>query len=353
MQGLGQDGPGLGVLQPAEKLAQDAEAGWHDAGGVARVHALGQHPHRERTGHEAAQGGGQPHPLVVAAAGIQADHERGVAESLSQGVDIERQVGAARLLAGLDQDHRAGVRHAGVAQSQQGGDRPKHGVTVIGAAAAIELVTLDHRLPGPQPLGPAGHLRLLVQVAVEQHAVGTLARNVDQNHGGPALQPDHLEGGALQRLDLAAGPSHEQVHSLVHVAVRGPIGIEGGTLVGDADVVHQRRNDLGVPEPVDEAGEAGDVGARGIGHGPALLGCMVLGVPRADQNPSSPAPRGPPKLITRECSEARRHAGPDRPRHPRGGVPDPRQSAPGGGDRGPGGVPRGRSRAGAGDRGAR
>ncbi len=164
------------------------------------------------------------------------------------------------------------VRDSRVAQRQDGRQGAEHGVAVVGAATAIEPVAPDHRDPRSQTLRPAGHLRLLVQVAVEQHAVGALAGNVDQDHRSAALEPHHLEGGPLQGFDLAPGPGREQLHRLVHVSVGGPIRVEGRALVGDPDVVDQGRHHFGVPHALDEAGEPGDVGAGGgeIGHGTVL-----------------------------------------------------------------------------------
>ena len=53
--------------------------------GVARVHALGQHPHRERAAGEAAQRRGEPQLVVVAAARIEADDQRRLADAAQRG----------------------------------------------------------------------------------------------------------------------------------------------------------------------------------------------------------------------------------------------------------------------------
>jgi hypothetical protein len=124
-------------------------------------------------------------------------------------VDIEGQVVAAALLAGLDQNHAAGVGHALVAQGQKGRKRAEHRIAVIGAAPAIEPVALDYRLPRPQSLGPAVHLRLLVQMAIEQDRVVHLAWNLDQDHGRAAGQAHHLEAGPRQGGNPIARPGFQ------------------------------------------------------------------------------------------------------------------------------------------------
>ena len=147
------------------------------------MHALGEHVHGQGAGGNAAQRGGQPQLVVIAAAGIEADDEGRAADPVGKMVDVKRQVVAAGFLAGLDHHHAARVRHALFVQREQGRQGAEHGVAVIGAAAAIEFVAFEAGDPRPVSLRPADHFRLLVEVAVEQHRVASLAGNVEGSSG--------------------------------------------------------------------------------------------------------------------------------------------------------------------------
>ena len=77
-----------------------------------------EHPHGQGSRGQTAQRRGQPQLIVIAAAGIETDHQRWVAEPLGKVVHIVRQVVAARLLAGFDQDDATGVPDRLVAKRQ-------------------------------------------------------------------------------------------------------------------------------------------------------------------------------------------------------------------------------------------
>jgi hypothetical protein len=146
-----EDAAGGFVLDPRQQLADDAEAGRHDAGGVAGVHAFLEHLHRQVAAGHAAQRGGAPQLVVVAAARIQADHQRRLADALGQVVDIGGQVVAAGFLAGLDQHHAARMRSALCLQRHHRGQRTVDRVAVVGATAAVQAVAFHHRFHGPLP----------------------------------------------------------------------------------------------------------------------------------------------------------------------------------------------------------
>ena len=124
--------------------------------------AVVENLHLQGAASDPAQGGSGPELVVVLAAGVEADHQRGRADPVGQVLDIGRQIVAAGFLAGLDQDHAASVRDALVAQGEDGGEGPEHGVAVVGSPSAIQSPVAQHRLPRPQPFRPAGHLGLLV-----------------------------------------------------------------------------------------------------------------------------------------------------------------------------------------------
>src|SRR5215813_12864227 len=100
-----------------------------------------------------------------------------------------------------------GVRDPLLAQCQKRAQRAEHRISVIGSAATIKLVALKTREPGPIPFGPADHLRLLVEMAVEQNPVLALARHVDDDDRSAPGQSDDLEGGTWKRRQLRPRPA--------------------------------------------------------------------------------------------------------------------------------------------------
>ena len=212
------------------------------------MHAFGQHLDGEHAVHQAAQRRGAPELAVIAAARIEADHERRRADTRRELVEISRQVEAAALLAALDQDHAAPVRPLVLVQLPERRDGAEHRVAVVGAAAAVELAFLDHRRPRAEPLAPAGHLGLLVEVAVDQHRVlaGTGTGNIDEQAGRAPFEPHDLELHARDRVLLA--PARGESRGFVYIAMRLPVAVEVRRLGGDADVFDERRDDAVVPQ---------------------------------------------------------------------------------------------------------
>jgi hypothetical protein len=135
-----------------------------------------------------------------------------------------------------------------LAQRLQRRDRGEDGVAVVRAAAAVELAVLDLRDPGPEVLAPAGHLRLLVEVAVEEHGAGdaVVGRDLDQQDRRAAGELHHLDLHALDR--EAAAPRLGELHRGVDVPVPRPVLVEVRALRGDGDVLDQLRDDRLVPE---------------------------------------------------------------------------------------------------------
>ena len=107
-----------------------------------------EHAHVELAGQQPAQRRRDPQVVVVGAARVEADHEARRADALRERLDVGREVAAAALLAGLDQHDAAGcagTRPPAPPRSQvSDGERR---VAVVGAAAAVQAVALDHRLP--------------------------------------------------------------------------------------------------------------------------------------------------------------------------------------------------------------
>ncbi len=188
------------------------------------MYALAQHIDTQGAADQTAKRGGAPQLLVIAAAGVEADDQVGVADARGQRVDVEGQVGAAALLARLDEDSEIRMGDALLAQRHNGGQCREDGVAVVGAAAAVEPVAVPHGSPRPEVRPPAVHLRLLVQMAVQQHVALPRAGDLDQYDRGPVREPHHLH--VHVRVRLAPAPRDHQVDCLVHESMRLPIGVE-------------------------------------------------------------------------------------------------------------------------------
>ncbi len=120
-------------------LAHDAEGGRDDPRGETAVHSLLENVDAEGARDEPAEGGGAPHLLVVAAAGVETDDERGRADLRRVLLNVERQVGAAALLGGLDEDNAPGVGITLGLQSHHRRKRAKQRVPVVSTATPVQL----------------------------------------------------------------------------------------------------------------------------------------------------------------------------------------------------------------------
>ncbi len=166
--------PVCGIGQSRQKSAQHIEAGSGNTAARARMHALGEHVDLERAHDVSAQRGGEPQPLVVAGLGIQTDHEARAPDVGGERLDVRRQIDAAALLARLDQEHAARMRNFLRLEGGDGRERGENRVAVVRRTAAVEPPVANHRLPGTEPVLPAGEFRLLVEVAVEQDGLACL-----------------------------------------------------------------------------------------------------------------------------------------------------------------------------------
>ncbi len=180
---------------------------------------------------------------------------------VSKRFEMGRQIGTAAFLAGFDQHHAAGVAHAAGLCSLDRQERGKGRVAVVGTATSIEAIAFDHRLPRPEIRPPAGHLRLLVEVSVEQGSVvirsGSEGRDLHHDHRCAFGQLVDLDGEPGDCPIGAPGP--DQFDSAIHVAVLAPLRVVQGRHVGDGDVLVERRNDVVGPDAV-------DVGRHGVAH---------------------------------------------------------------------------------------
>src|SRR3569623_1784614 len=235
---------GVRVLEPIEQHADHALAAGDDAGAVTGVNALGEQRDLEVADHEAAQRRRRPQLIVVRAARVEADDERELADPALQVIDVRGEVVAARLLARLDQHDAARVRALVLADRVDRGERREDRVAVVGAAATVELVALEHGRPRAEAVAPAGHLGLLVEVAVQHDGVARLAagaRDVHEDDGRALAEADDFHRRAFGQVLLR--PAGEQLDRAIDVAVLAPLRIEHRRLVRNLDVVDEGRDD--------------------------------------------------------------------------------------------------------------
>ena len=135
----------------------------------ARVDALPEDLHRELAADQASERRRRPELVVVAAGRVEAHHEARRPDASLQRVHVGGEVGAPALLAGLDEDDAPGVRHPLGLERLHGGEGGERRVPVVGRAPPVEPVAAADRRPRPQPLAPAHHLGLLVEMPVEEH----------------------------------------------------------------------------------------------------------------------------------------------------------------------------------------
>ena len=165
---------------------------------------------------------------------------RRCADPVGERLDVGRQVGRTRLLARLDQHDAPRVRTAGGAHRLDRGQARERRVPVVGAAAPVQAVALEHRRPRAEPLAPAVHLRLLVEVPVEQHGVGLVAaadgRHLDHDHRRAAGQLVHVDGRAVDRRATRTSRARGRRRAAC-VRARATRGRTPGADVRDRDVV--------------------------------------------------------------------------------------------------------------------
>src|SRR5262249_48758435 len=120
----------------------------------------------------------------------------------------------------------------------------------------VQLVALQNGRPRPGPVAPANHLRLFVQMPIEQHGAIAATGNLEKQQRRATGQAQHFD--AQPWLRLRAAPALRQCDGGLHVTVNLPGGVEGGRLAGNADVPDQPGADLTAPlvraEAVDRSG---------------------------------------------------------------------------------------------------
>src|ERR1700677_2289155 len=139
-------------------------------------------------------------------------------------LDIVWQVVAAALLAGLDKNHQARMRNPLRVQRADSGKAGEHGVAVVSGAAPEKLVALEHGIPWAEAVAPCRHFGLLIEMPIEQYAIGIIARYIDQNQWRAFFQLDHFKVQATDR--LLRRPLFKMCDHLIHVAVLPPLFIE-------------------------------------------------------------------------------------------------------------------------------
>ena len=273
---------GLAVFQPVQHLAQDAEAGRHQAAGIPRVNALGQDLHFQHPAGHAAQAVGQPELVVIAGTGVQADHQPDLAQPGLERIHIVQQVVRTAFFAGLNQTHDARVAQFLGLECLQGCNGGIRGIAIVRATTAIELAVLIFGSPRSEVVAPTGELGLLVQMAIHQHRLAggrlfagfaTTGLDFEKQDRRAALEADDFQrqAGYFLGFDPLGGVAHHGIEQ----ARRSPVGVKHRRLGRDADVIGQAVDDVLIPSCADVV-----KGLGGIENGRGNAG--VHGAPAAN-----------------------------------------------------------------------
>ena len=131
------------------------------------MESLGQHVQGDHDIDDAAKRRREPKSVVGESARIQADHELHVAQVLSQVIEIHLEIGAAALLARLDEDNAAAVGDVVRFHRLDREQCREGGVAVVRDSSGVQPVAATCRREGTEALGPGAQGRLLVEVAVQ------------------------------------------------------------------------------------------------------------------------------------------------------------------------------------------
>ena len=181
--------------------------------------------HLQHAAGHAAQRRGEPQLVVVAGAGVEADHQADVAQARAQRIDVRQQVVGARFLAGLDHARRcADAARFCAFERLHRGDAGVDGIAVVGAAAAVKLAVLVLRRPRArgrerQPLN-SGCLSRWPYISTVCFASARGRGDLEEQHRRAAGQAHDLELEALDLLRL--DPCAPRCASRLDVAVLLP-----------------------------------------------------------------------------------------------------------------------------------
>ncbi len=297
------------VLQAVQQPPQHPERRRHHTARVSGVRAVAEDPHVERPAAGPAQRRDQPQPFVVARTGVQADHQAHLADARREQGEPVVEVGAARLLTGLEHADAARPGRALLGQRPHRGHRRGQRVPVVGAPAAVQTGAVVHRLPSGAALGPPVALGLLVEVPVEQDGLlrgRALARYLEEDQRRASGRAQDLHPQAGQR--YVPQPRGRRVDGPVEVAVGLPVGVVRGADRRDADVLPDEGEHLRLPLGVTELPYGAGLGDTGGGLLRHRRGPVRPGRTRYRAAP-------PPARTHRACTSSGR-AGGSRPGRP-------------------------------------
>ena len=212
----------------------------------AAVDALGQHVDLHRGDEVSPQRRGQPQAVVAEPARVEADDEPGRADALLEVLEVRRQVGAAALLARLDEDEDAALAAARRQQTRHGGERR---VAVVGRPPAVEEVALAHRLVRARARCATRRAAAACPGGRRGRSGSPAAAVVDQQHGGAPRQRRRSRPASAASWSLR--PRRQQLGRRRDGAALGPVRVEGGGEARDPGVLAQGGEDPVLPGGVD------------------------------------------------------------------------------------------------------
>src|SRR5215472_3262885 len=218
----------------------------------------------------AARSGRAPELLVVAAARVEADDEVRLADALRVRLHVGGQIGAAALLARLDEHDQTRMRRPCLLHRLDGCEGAEGRVAVVLSPAPVQAIAAAHGDPRAQALRPSRHLRLLVAVAVEEDGLCRCARHLHEDHRRAPGQAYRLHGESLDGAPPA--PLVDERGRAVQMTMGRPLAIEGRRLGGNLDVAREGGQNILLPSALDEgqglAGRRRTRGGRAHGRPP-------------------------------------------------------------------------------------
>jgi len=232
----------LGVIESVEELTHNAESLGDDATDFSgMVATLGGLDGQIDDG-DSSEGGSNPELFVVEGTGVHAEAEVGNSNEFLSSGEEGNEVGATRLLFGLEDESDTGNGHAlflGVLDGEHGRERR---VSVIGTTTTVEVLSANDRDSGSKALVPAFHPWLLVEMTVEHDvlvaATGGL-NNVD-DEGSHAFGLESLLGQALnvKLVDIVVN----ELGAVLDKSVGQECVVDHGGEVGASDEVRETGN---------------------------------------------------------------------------------------------------------------
>mmetsp|Transcript_42009 Transcript_42009/g.55346 ORF Transcript_42009/g.55346 Transcript_42009/m.55346 type:complete len:257 (-) Transcript_42009:152-922(-) len=187
------------AVNAVKEGANDAESLGDDATDLTGVVSRFAKLDLELNDVDATEGARAPELVVIEGARVHAEAVVGGANQLLGAFEETEQVGAARLLLGLEDKNASWQLDALLLQVPDGEHARERCIAVISTATAVKVLTADDGVAGAEALVPALHPWLLVKVTIKHDVLGAVLSGLNHidDQGAAALRLENLSGKAL------------------------------------------------------------------------------------------------------------------------------------------------------------